>query len=165
MSSNLVTNFMTKVPFCFLAAGLIGVSLYMMMTCSECLALNQSFDANQKLLYQQIVNERKTLATQGFFLGLLISALYLYFMGLSLNPFVNGCIYGGLTLSVQAFYYLLSPKSTYMVEHLTSQEQLNLYADSNRTMQLRAITGMLLGFLGLALIPWLLSFFQTGRNL
>lgn len=154
---------MIKVPFCFLAAGLIGSSLYTMMTCSECNALNQSFDAKQKLLYQQIVNERKSLATQGFFLGLLVSALYLYFMGQSLNPFVNGCVYAGLTLAIQAFYYLLSPKSTYMVEHLSNQEQLNLYAAANRTMQLRALIGILLGFLGLALIPWLLSTFRTVR--
>jgi hypothetical protein len=150
-------DFMSKVPYCWLSAGLIGANIYMLMTCSECLPLNQSFDLNQKQLYEQIVRERKALAIQGFVLGLIISALYLYFMGLSINPLANGCIYAGLTLIVQTIYYLLSPKSTYMVEHL-SEDQLNLYAESNRTMQLRWITGTLLGFLGLALVPWILKF-------
>lgn len=154
--AQIFSNFMAKVPFCFLAAGLVGASLYTMMTCTECLAFNQSLDLQQRLIYQQIIEQRRSLATHGFFLGLILSALYLYFMGLSLNPFVNGCIYAGLTLAVQAFYYLLSPKSTYMVEHLNSQEQLNLFAASNRTMQLRYLIGALLGFLGLALIPWLI---------
>ena len=158
--SNPLSNFMSKVPFCLLAAGLIGGSLYTMMTCTECLALNQSLDERQRAIYQHIIAERRALALQGFFLGLIASALYLYFAGLSLNPLVNGCVYAGLTLAIQAFYYLLSPKSTYMVEHLTSQDQLNYFAEANRTMQVRYLTGALLGFLGLALIPWLLSFFK-----
>lgn len=160
--SNLLTNFMTRVPFCFLAAGLIGTSLYTMLSCSDCQALNQTFDLKQRAIYQGIVNERKSLALQGFLLGLVLSALYLYFMGLSLDPFVNGCIYATITLGVQAFYYLLTPKSTYMVQHLTSQQQLDLYAAANRTMQWRGIMGLLLGFLGLALIPWIIGVFRGG---
>jgi len=161
--SRLFNDFMDKVPFCFLAAGLIGSSLYTMMKCNECDKLNQSLDDNQRRIYLSIVSERKNLALQGLLLGLLLSTLYLYFTGRSINPLVNGCIYAGLTLSITYLYYLLSPKKTYMVEHLSSQEQLNLYAASNRTMQWRGIVGTLLGFLGLVLIPWILSFFNGRR--
>jgi hypothetical protein len=60
-----------------------------------------------------------------------------------------------LTMAITYFYYLLMPKTTYLVQHLNTKEQLDLYAEANRSMQWRGLVGTLLGFLGLALVPFI----------
>ena len=63
--------------------------------------------------------------------------------GLSNNSMM--CVVGAVTLTVNYFYYMLAPKSDYMVLHLNKREQREEWQKINRYMQVKYHVGLLLG--------------------
>jgi hypothetical protein len=55
------------------------------------------------------------------------------------------CMVGGITLLTNYLYYMLSPKSDYMVLHLDDQRQRVAWLDIYRGMQVKYHVGLALG--------------------
>ena len=55
------------------------------------------------------------------------------------------CFIGGITLLVNYFYYMLSPKTDYMILHLNEENQRKEWLKINKTMQFKYHIGLLLG--------------------
>jgi uncharacterized membrane protein len=61
------------------------------------------------------------------------------------QPFHKVVLFFAVTLFVAMLYYLLMPKSDYMLKHLQTNEQNRAWLDVYKTMQSRYIIGMILG--------------------
>jgi len=108
----------------------------------------KTLSQNEILRYENIVNERRNIYFQGYGLGLIMSFILLALNynnknGLSNNSMM--CVVGAVTLTVNYFYYMLAPKSDYMVLHLNKREQREEWQKINRYMQVKYHVGLLLG--------------------
>lgn len=102
--------------------------------------------------YEGIINERRSIYLKGYGLGLILAfiSLYLYekFSGNDKRKGLNKiCFIGGITLLVNYFYYMLSPKTDYMILHLNDEVQRKQWLNINKTMQFNYHIGLLLGIL------------------
>ena len=57
------------------------------------------------------------------------------------------CFIGGITLLVNYFYYMLSPKTDYMILHLNEENQREKWLNIHKTMQFKYHIGLLLGII------------------
>jgi hypothetical protein len=102
--------------------------------------------------YRNIAIERRKIYFTGLFLGFILSMLLImccrsYF--LTSNGSRGGllCMVGAVTLSVNYFYYILAPKTDWMVLHLKSAEEKEAWLKVYRTMQYNYHMGLVLGIL------------------
>ena len=102
--------------------------------------------------YESIIKERRGIYLKGYGLGLILAfiSLFLYekFGGNDKRKGLNKiCFIGGITLLVNYFYYMLSPKTDYMVLHLNEENQRKKWLNINKTMQFKYHIGLLLGII------------------
>ena len=62
------------------------------------------------------------------------------------------CMFITIALGINYLYYILAPKSTYMLEHLSSVEQNIAWMGIYKEMKLRSHIGAVMGILGYVLI-------------
>ena len=99
--------------------------------------------------YAVITRERQGIYFMGLFLGFILSMILLvccrkYFLG-SRGGIL--CMVAAVSFSVNYFYYILSPKSDWMVLHLRSGEETQAWLNVYRTMQYNYHIGLVLGIL------------------
>jgi hypothetical protein len=102
--------------------------------------------------YENIIKERRDIYLKGYGLGLILAfiSLFLYekFGGNDKRKGLNKvCFIGGITLLVNYFYYMLSPKTDYMILHLNKENQREKWLNINKTMQFNYHIGLLLGII------------------
>jgi hypothetical protein len=102
--------------------------------------------------YESIIKERRGIYLKGYGLGLILAfiSLFLYekFGWNDKRKGLNNiCFIGGITLLVNYFYYMLSPKTDYMVLHLNEENQRKKWLNINKTMQFKYHIGLLLGII------------------
>ena len=90
----------------------------------------------------------------GLFLGFILAMILLvccrkYFLGAGGNGPRGGvlCMVAAVAFSVNYFYYILSPKSDWMVLHLKSGEETQAWLTVYRTMQYNYHVGLVLGII------------------
>ena len=143
-----------KISPCLLGFGFLGASLWTSLAKEDPIHFNNfqdTLDENQKILYKGIKRDRLTLYLTGLFFGSLIAVAYLYFYE-SKNVFNQVCSFVTIAWGFTYFYYMLMPKSTYMVNHLKNQEQNRAWNNIYRDMQFRYIGGFLLGMIAYGLL-------------
>ena len=99
--------------------------------------------------YADITKERQAIYFKGLLLGFIISMILLtccrkYFIG-SRGGML--CMIAAVTFSVNYFYYVLSPKSDWMVLHLAPGEETVAWLNVYRTMQYNYHIGLVLGII------------------
>ena len=99
--------------------------------------------------YADITKERQEIYFKGLLLGFIISMILLtccrkYFIG-SRGGML--CMIAAVTFSVNYFYYVLSPKSDWMVLHLAPGEETVAWLNVYRTMQYNYHIGLVLGII------------------
>jgi hypothetical protein len=106
---------------------------------------------DQQQTYAKIVEERRGIYLRGFGLGLLLSALLLgmHHRYTTMSRAGLLCSVAAITLATNYFYYILSPKSDWMVLHLKNDNNdaanwLRVY----RGMQVNYHVGLVLGIAG-----------------
>ena len=102
--------------------------------------------------YRNIANERRKIYFTGLFLGFALSMLLLICCRTLLisNSGSRGgllCMVAAVTLSVNYFYYILSPKTDWMVLHLKSEKETHAWLKVYKTMQYNYHMGLVLGIL------------------
>jgi len=111
---------------------------------------------DQQRVYARIVEERRGIYLRGFGWGLLLSALLLgiHHQYKSLSRAALLCSVAAVTLATNYFYYVLSPKSDWMVLHFKNDKPqdaanwLRVY----RGMQVNYHVGLVLGIAGTVLL-------------
>jgi len=108
--------------------------------------------------YEKIAKERMIISYQGYFYGLLIS-LFIIFYNLKIKreklttiPLV--CIVVSTCFLTNYFYYMLSPKSDWMLNHTNSSEQVKAWLQMYREMQYNYHMGIVLGIIGVGILAF-----------
>jgi len=118
--------------------------------------LKNTLTLEQQNTYDRIKRERMGIHMRGYGIGLLISALVLMykfqFYNKSLTPTTMACITASITFTVNYYYYILSPKSEWMIQSLEGADQKEAWLKMYRHMQFNYHVGFLLGIVAVFFI-------------
>lgn len=137
------------ISFCLIGAVLIGMKIMTMITCKTSKNFKNflmKLDDNQKQVYKSVINERTNIYIQGLVLGIVLALLITFNTNLAKGN--NVCLFIVIAIVVNVLYYSLYPKSTYMLEHLKSQDQVKAWLNIYKEMKIRCKVGMIIGFVG-----------------
>ncbi len=138
------------ITFIFIIANL-SVNIFAMNT-SQIYKSHLSQENNIK--YNKIKHERKKIALDGLYLGLLISVIIILLLkNKSKRSNTNLlCLVGSITFTIQVFYYILSKKSDYMILHLDKEKDRIQWLDVYRKYQVSYYGGLFVGIVGVTII-------------
>jgi len=97
--------------------------------------------------------ERATLAFQGLVLGMIIGAAAVLFSG-KMGKAMGVCVLASVAFVVQFLYYMLSPKSVWVVKHLRSAEQRKDWLRVYREYQKAYYGSIAIGVVGAGLLGY-----------
>ena len=152
---------------CFIAILFLVANVYTMLSvdCKDGKKkLYALLNDNQKKIHQKIVEERKSIYFRGYGVGLILSSIlifvYKYMIKsnkkykdvLSISTIV--CMVGAITFTTNYLYYILSPKTTYMVQHLNNKQQIDEWLKIYRTMQIKYHVGLVLGIVAIMIFAY-----------
>ena len=140
---------------CFIAVIFLIANVYTMFMCSNSKQKQQFFntlDTDQKKIYTKIINERKTIYYTGFAVGIIISIILinLNFKFLKLiksKREKNVCFIVATTFIINYLFYIIYPKTSYMILHLNDKQQIKEWLNVYRSMQLNYHMGFVFGII------------------
>jgi hypothetical protein len=114
----------------------------------------RSLTEAQRQTYAKIVEERRGIYLRGFGWGLLLSAalLGIHHRYRTLSRAALLCSVAAITLATNYFYYVLSPKSDWMVLHFKQKQDGANWLRVYRGMQVNYHVGLVLGIVGTVLL-------------
>lgn len=141
---------------CYLSAGLglamLGASVYTMSVPREQHdKLTNLFSEELTNRYEKIVKERTMHYIQGIAIGIIVSYMLLKNTTIT-NTYHRNTLFFAISLTVGVVYYMLMPKSDFMLTHLKTEEQKQAWIEVYKTMKNRYFFGFILG--ALASIPF-----------
>jgi hypothetical protein len=113
---------------------------------------------NLKQSYKHIVKERTQIYYTGYGLGLLL-AVGLIFYNTQVKKEKMGwpsmvCLTVSVAFLTNYFYYILTPKTKWMLDEITTPEQTKAWLDMYRAMQVYYHGSLALGILAIGLITF-----------
>ena len=117
-----------------------------------------SLSSDLQKRYEKITNERANISYQGYALGVILS-LGIIFYNLKikkerLNTTSLVCIVVATAFVTNYFYYMLSPKSDWMLEHLQNKEEIKSWLLMYREMQYNYHMGLVLGIIAVGILAF-----------
>jgi uncharacterized protein YacL len=111
-----------------------------------------------KNLYDKISNERLMISTYGYILGFILS-LFIIFYNVSLkreklNTISLICIVVSTCFLTNYFYYSLTPKSDWMLNHINNREQSRLWLEMYKQMSYYYHAGLVLGIIAVGFMAF-----------
>ena len=108
--------------------------------------------------YEKISKERMTISYYGYGLGVILS-LFIIFYNLKikhvkLNTISLVCTVVATCFLTNYFYYILSPKSDWMLNHTTNQEQVKAWLLMYREMSYNYHAGLALGIVAVGIFAF-----------
>ena len=118
--------------------------------------------SSQKNTYKKIIDERKSLYYRGYGIGLILSFIiifiYKYVLDYSkknkITIWTIVCMTGAITFTSNYLFYILSPKSTYMIKNLKNKKQINAWLEIYRTMQVKYHLGLVFGVIAIMIFAY-----------
>ncbi len=106
-------------------------------------------------LYSKIKDERLTIYYKGYILGFVLS-LIVIFLGKRNKLTISSIVCTVIVVSfiTNYFYYMLSPKTTYMLEHIKDEKQTKAWLEMYRAMQVFYHSGLVLGIIAVAIFAY-----------
>ena len=118
--------------------------------------LFQLLSDGNKQRYLRIADERKNIYLKGFGLGFILSIIALFILNnnkmFKVTKLMNICFVLATSFTVNYFFYILHPKTDYMVLHLNNDEEKKAWLDIYKTMQFNYHLGFALGLVGMIFI-------------
>ena len=120
------------------------------------LQYKQQLNAQQREAYDQIAKERLHISMQGYVLGFILSLfiIFINYQKKHLKPASVVCLVLATSFLTNYFYYMLSPKSDWMLNHVESRDQTQAWLFMYRKMQYYYHAGLVLGILGLGVFAY-----------
>ena len=108
--------------------------------------------------YVKISKERANISYQGYILGVILS-LGIIFYNLKikkerLNTTSLVCIVIATSFVTNYFYYMLYPKSDWMLNHMGNQEEVKAWLQMYREMQFNYHSGLALGIIAVGILAF-----------
>jgi uncharacterized protein YacL len=108
--------------------------------------------------YENISKERMRIGYYGYGLGLLISLFIIFYnlkiKGTKMNNFALVCTVVATCFLTNYFYYMLSPKSDWMLNHISNQEEVKAWLQMYREMSYNYHMGLALGIIGVGVLAF-----------
>ncbi len=108
--------------------------------------------------YERITNERRNISYYGYVLGVLISLVIIFYnlkiKGVKMNTISLVCTVMATAFLTNYFYYMLSPKSDWMLNHVDNQEEVKAWLQMYRSMQYNYHMGMALGIIAVGVLAY-----------
>lgn len=108
--------------------------------------------------YENISKERMKISYYGYALGLLLSILIIFYnlkiKGSKLNTCSLVCTVMATCFLTNYFYYILSPKTDWMLNHINSSEQTKAWLQMYREMSYNYHSGLALGIIGVGILAF-----------
>ena len=108
--------------------------------------------------YEKITKERTNISHQGYILGVVFS-LGIIFYNLKIkrskmNSTALVCTVIATAFVTNYFYYMLSPKSDWMLNHMSNQEEVKSWLLMYREMQYNYHMGLVLGMVAVGILAF-----------
>ena len=98
----------------------------------------ETLPSNLQKLYDKLALERMTISYHGYILGVILSLLIIFYnvkiKHVKLNNLSFVCIVMSTCFLTNYFYYTLSPKSDWMLNHVNDKEQVKAWLQMYREM-------------------------------
>ena len=109
-------------------------------------------------IYKNIVDERTRIYYTGYGLGFLIAVLFILYNTLIMNKTFSTmsmvCISTTSAFITNYFYYVLTPKKTYMLDHIDNPEQTKAWVKMYRNMQYHYHMGLFIGLIAVGIFAY-----------
>lgn len=144
---------------CSIGIMFLVANLYVTFTADKTqqkMAFYKTLSADKIARYEAIIKERRDIYLKGYGLGLIAAliALIIYERNGYKQAVNKVCFIGGITLLINYFYYMLTPKTDYMILHLDAENQRKAWLDIYKTMQFKYHLGLLLGILAAMVLAY-----------
>jgi uncharacterized protein YacL len=146
---------------CMIAVALIIASIYFQNATAKSKIVQEykkQLPSNLQNLYEKISAERLRLNYYGYALGLILSLIIIFYnYSLKRNKLTNTslvCLTIVVSFFTNYFYYILSPKSTYMLDHINSPEQTKAWLTMYKTMQYNYHFGFVVGIIAVGVLAF-----------
>jgi len=142
---------------CLISVVFFVSALFKLMTMDKEMydkGFSKTLSSEQLSKYKNIVEERKNISLRGYGLGFAL-AIGIIVLNMSmkkdkLTKMSMICTTASTVFIVQYLYYILSPKSDWILLHLNTQEQKERWLDIYRTMQYNCHLSVALGIIAAA---------------
>lgn len=108
--------------------------------------------------YENISEERRKISIHGYILGLVFSLFIIFYnlklKGQRLNTFPLVCTVMATCFLTNYFYYMLSPKSDWMLNHINNPEQVKGWLLMYREMSYNYHAGLAFGIIGVGILAF-----------
>lgn len=108
--------------------------------------------------YESITKERMMISYRGYALGLLLSSVVIFYnlkmKKQKMNTFSLVCTVMATCFLTNYFYYILSPKSDWMLNHVNSPDQVKAWLQMYREMSYNYHMGIALGIIGVGIFAF-----------
>jgi len=108
--------------------------------------------------YDNISEERKKISIYGYILGFILSLLIvfynLHFKRVRMNNTSLVCTVMATCFLTNYFYYMLSPKSDWMLNHISNSEQVKAWLLMYREMSYNYHAGLVLGIIAVGIFAF-----------
>lgn len=101
--------------------------------------------------YKNIINERRNIYLFGYVIGLILSLLMIYFkksLKLKINKNTMICFILAVSFLTTYFFYILYPKSDYMINYLDNEEKREAWLYVYKQFNWNYHFGLVLGIIG-----------------
>lgn len=118
----------------------------------------EKLSSDLQMRYEKIAKERMTISYYGYGLGLILS-LFIVFFNVQINARKMNTL--SLVCTVMAtcfltnyFYYMLSPKSDWMLNHTNNQDEVKAWLQMYREMSFNYHAGLALGIVAVGIFAF-----------
>jgi hypothetical protein len=146
---------------CLVALAIIVSKLIFTFSVASDASIKQyknSFTPELKEIYKKITMERLSLYIQGYTLGVVLSILFLIyntqFAKRPMSVISMVCIVVIITFFVNYFYYTLSPKTDWVLNHVTGEKDVKAWLHIYKAMQLHYHSAFAIGLVGVGVLAY-----------
>jgi uncharacterized protein YacL len=105
--------------------------------------------------YEKITDERRRISYHGYILGLFLSVIILFYnIRIKMHTISLVCTVMATCFLTNYFYYMLSPKSDWMLNHTTNQDQVNAWLVMYREMSYNYHVGIVFGIIAVGIFAF-----------
>jgi glycerol uptake facilitator-like aquaporin len=129
----------------------VGASIATMLGCRQQTdKLRGVLSEEAAAAYEKIIKERTNQYIQGLLIGIVLSYVVLLNIKIN-NRFHKISVFFAITLLTTVMYYMLMPKSDWMLNHLKTEDETKAWLEVYKNMKARYFVGFVLG--ALAAVP------------
>ena len=146
---------------CFIALIFLIANIFTIISC-----VNDDYKQNfkntlsseQQITYENIILERRNIYYMGYVVGLVLSLVGILIsknvLKIRLNNLSLVCLVGAITFVTNYLFYILYPKSDFMLLHLSDKTQIRGWLEIYKKMQFKFHLGFVFGIIAVMIFSY-----------